>query len=134
MKRILLGLSSVVLFACVMLSGPAVDAGQSYGMSFNCYKSGTTGICYGSLRAARLSSGSADFAEFTYYSTGTLFFAASYGGTAYSCSFPATESARLGPAAIASDYNVYFYITMSGSTCQGASLNNSSEYQSLPKP
>jgi hypothetical protein len=124
-------MAAAIAFAAVMATQTA-SAGQQNGLNFKC--GGTD--CYGSLAAASRSATWSDFAEFELRSDGTLKFKASSEGTTYACAFDQATSARLAPAALGGDYNLYFHILMDGAgRCLPTSfLKQSSAYQHLPKP
>ncbi|MBN1611661.1 MAG: hypothetical protein JW940_33810 [Polyangiaceae bacterium] len=126
-------LGPALVLAGLTSSAPA-DAGQGNGMTFNCYTSGSTSTCYGSLRAARLSSGSSDRAYFMVYSSGSVYFYARKDDSTYSCSFSSADRENMRAAAISADFNTYFYVTMSGGTCSSTYLKNDSAYQHLERP
>ena len=127
---------SAFLSSFLLLTIRPASAGQDYGMGFSCATSAGDRVCYGSLRAARLSAGATDFAEFRLDGTGYLYFSASWSGTRYACGFDPQTSAHLGPAAMGGDYNLYFSIRMDaqGNCRSNSYFMNSSSYQSLAKP
>jgi hypothetical protein len=120
---------------CLMFSSAAADAGQRYGMTYNCVVNNNVPNCYGSLRAANLSAGATDRAEFRLSQSGTLSFFANYSGNSYSCSFDATPSAALGSAIVSGNFNTYFNLKIDGNgKCTSAYISNSSVYQHLLAP
>lgn len=115
------------------LAGPA-EAGRSYGMGFSCGVTNNLPRCSGSMRGARMSSGSADYAYFRMYSTGTLYFSAVYGSNSVSCSFPSTVNSSFAAAALSGDYNTYFNLSVgTDGKCSGYLMNESS-YAGLQRP
>jgi hypothetical protein len=129
------------LFALIPALGASLlltqnsDAGQKYGMTANCSVSNNVPNCYGSLRGANQSSGASDYSEFSLSQSGTLYFAARVGSNTYSCSWDATTSARLAPAIMTMNYNLYYNLKIDGSgRCTNASFTSSSVYQHLTLP
>ena len=133
MKNHLFGIG-LALAGSLALVTPA-DAGQAYGVTFSCVVSNSVPNCAGTLRAARLSAGTSDYATFTLLQSGTLTFTARYGASAFSCSFDSASSAALGAAAVGADFNTYFNLKIdSNGKCVNAYLQNLSALQHLDRP
>jgi hypothetical protein len=123
--------AAAVAIGALMHARPA-SAGQQNGMTFRCGGNN----CYGSLAAASRSPTWSDFVEFELDGGGTLKFKASSEGKPYACAFDQAASARLAPAALGGDYNLYFYILIdaAGRCLPSSYLKQSSAYQHLDRP